>query len=85
MGMIQRRTRRGAVVLEHDDVAETAILTQILHPFARGPQHLLDRFVTHVGEHVEVARRLDNHLVRADAVHLVENPLALTIERAFDA
>src|SRR5688572_19010317 len=32
-----------------------------------------------------MARRLDDHLVGADAVHLVEESLALAVERAFDA
>ena len=37
------------------------------------------------GQRVLVPRRLDHHLVRADAGHLVEQPLALAIEDGLDA
>ena len=74
----------GAVVLEDDDVAEPEVLLEIQHAIAPGPEHPLDGLLGHRRQRGAVLRRLDDHFVRADPVHPVEQPLALAIQRAFD-
>jgi hypothetical protein len=77
------RTSRGAVVLENDDGAKALVSFQVLNPLAACPERFLDGRLAQRGERLLVPGRFDDHLVRADAVHLVENPLALPIERPF--
>jgi hypothetical protein len=65
-------------------VCECSSAMQVEHALAVRHQHLaqvLDRQIGHV---LVVARRLDHDFVRADAVHLVVQPLAAPIELAFD-
>ena len=78
--VLQRGTRRGTVVLENDLRPESPVA---LGDPGRAPprrQHLLDRALVHRRQRVLVARRLDDHFVGADAVHLVEEPLATPVE-----
>ena len=83
--MIERRARRLAVILEDDDVAEAAVAFEVLHAVAEGAQHLLHGRLPHRRERIDVAGGFDDHFVRADAVHPVEQALAAAIERALDA
>src|ERR687898_1910343 len=83
--MLEMRAGGRAVILEDDDRAEAAILLQIVDALAESTEHLLDIALPHRRQRLLVARRLDDHLVGADAVHLVEEALALAVERAFDA
>src|SRR5688500_67814 len=85
MRMIEMRARRRAMVLEDDDVAETAVPLQVVYALAAGPQHLLDVALRHRRQRLLMPGRLDDHLVRADAIHLVEQTFALAVERAFHA
>ena len=80
--VLERRARRRAVVLEHQDVAQPEIALQIEHR-ARGTPtaRARSRPPTCGASGSIVIRRLDDHLVRADAVHPVEHPVALAIER----
>src|SRR6478735_4244163 len=71
------------MILEHDDVAEAPVLLQVLDAFAARPQHLLHCSIAHGGQRLVVSRCLDDDLVRADAVHLVEQPLTLPVQRSF--
>ena len=73
-----------AVVLEDQDVPEPRVLLQVEHALAERPQHALDGDDRQRGQRLRVLGRLDDHLVGADAVHLVEQPLALAVERALD-
>ena len=82
MRMLERRAGRRAVVLEDQDVAEPPILLQVGHPLAVRPEHLLDLRLAHRRQRLVVIRRLDDHFVRADAVHPIEQPLAFAIEIA---
>src|SRR5688572_23232095 len=84
MRMLERRTSRSTMVLEDDDVAEPAILLQVLYAFAERPQHLLHGRIPHRRQRLLVTRGLDDDLMGADAVHLVEQPLALAVERTLD-
>ena len=45
--VLERRARRRAVVLEHQDVAEAAVALEIEHPLAERPQHPLDLRLRH--------------------------------------
>ena len=83
--MFQRRARRFAVVLEKQDVAEAAVLLQIVDALLERPEHLFDLLLRHLAQGLVVVRPLDDHLVGADAVHLVVHALALAVQLAFDA
>ena len=81
--MLERRARRRAVILEQQDVAKPPILLQVEHPLAERPQHPLNLRFRHRRQRLVVIGRLDDHFVRADAVHPIEQPLAFPIEVAF--
>jgi hypothetical protein len=72
-----------AVVLEDEDVAEPPILPQVEHTLAISPEDPLNRHGRQRGQGRVVLGRLDDHLVGADAVHLVEQALALSVEPTF--
>src|SRR6516164_1078579 len=84
MRVFQFAARRTAVVLENEDVTEPEIALQIVDPVAEGVEDILHLFFVEFGEELGVIRRLDDHLVRADAIHLVEEALTFPIEVAFD-
>ena len=75
---------RGAVVLEDHDVAEARVLLQVDDAVAVGPEDILDLLVRQVAQRQHVVGRLDDDLVRADAVHLVVEAVALLVEVALD-
>ena len=83
--VLERRARGRTVILENHDVPQPDVPFQIKHPLAPGPEHLLDLRLRKRRERLRVARRFDNHFVRADAVHPIEEPLAFAIEIALDA
>ena len=85
VAVLERRAGRRAVVLEQQDVAEPDVVLQIEHAVAERPQHALDLRLRHRRKPLVVIGRLDDDLVRADAAHPVEHPLALAVERALDA
>jgi hypothetical protein len=64
-------------------VPEPAVPLEIEDALAVRPQHALDLGLRHQRHRPIVIGRLDDHLVRPDAVHPVEQPLALAVERAF--
>ena len=82
--VLERGAGDGALVLEDKDVAKPAILPEIQHALAEGRQHALDLDFGHRRECLVVIGRLDDHFVRADAVHPVEHPVAFAIEPALD-
>ena len=84
MRVLERRAGGRAVILEDDDVPQPDVALQIEHALAPRPEHLLDRRLRHRRQRLLVVRRLDDHFVRADAVHPIEQPLAFAIERALD-
>jgi len=82
--MLERGAGRLAVVLEHEDVGESRILLQIEHALAVREQHVGHRVHREPGERRVVPGRLDDDLVRADAVHPVEEAFARRLELALD-
>ena len=84
VGVLQRRTGGRAVILEHQDVAEPDIALQVDDPLAERPQHPLDLRLGHRRQDLAVIGRLDDHFVRADPVHAIEEPLAFAIQIALD-
>ena len=74
--MLERRARRLAVVLEHQDVLEARVLLEIDHPLAVGEQHVGHRVGRQRGQRGLVIGRLDHDLVGAHAVHPVVESLA---------
>ena len=83
--MFQRRARRLAVILEEDDVAEAPVALQIVDAIFERPENFFDLLFRHFAERHGVLRRLDDDLMRADAVHLVVHAVALAVQLAFDA
>jgi hypothetical protein len=81
VGMLERRPGRRAVVLEDQDVLQAEVALQIEHPLAPRPQHALDLGLGQQRHPPIVIRRLDDHLVRADAAQAIEHALAFAIER----
>ena len=57
---------------------------QIEDALAIGGEHLLNMIDREIGEILIVPGALDHHLVRANPVHLVVEPLAAAIQRALD-
>src|SRR5882762_8475560 len=84
VGVLHRRARAFSVILENQHVAEPLVVLQIQHPVAIRPQYILQRALRQRSQRRRVIRRFDDHFMRADSVHLVEQPLALFIEFAFD-
>src|SRR5437667_3226127 len=60
-----------AVVFENQNVLEAPVLFEVEDPVAEGPEHVFDARHRHRRQGQVVVRRLNDHLVRADAVHLV--------------
>src|SRR5687768_1438899 len=85
MRMIERRTSRGAMVLEDDDVAQADVAFQVEHTLAPRPEDFLNRGLRQRRERLAVTRCLDDDFVRADAVHAIEQPFAFAIEIALHA
>src|SRR5580704_1370509 len=85
MSVLERGAGRLAVILEQQDVAEAAIVLQVEHAIAVGPENLFDRFLAQVRERLHVVRRFDDHFVRAHAVHAIEQAFALAIKATFNS
>src|SRR5581483_1909196 len=74
--MLEAGPGLGAVILEHDRVAEPLVLGEVEHAFAVHPEHFLDLMLAVVGHPAIVIGHLDDHLVRADPVHQIVESLA---------
>jgi hypothetical protein len=83
--MFERSAGRLAAVLEQQDVAEPAVLLEVVDAVAEGPQHLFDLAFGHVGKAGGMIGSLDDDLVGSHAVHLVIHAFTLAVEVAFDA
>jgi hypothetical protein len=82
MAVVERRTGGNAMVLEHEDAAQPPILFEIDHSVPERPEHLPYRRFWQGRQRLQVIRRLDNHLVRANTVHAIEDTVAATIDPA---
>ena len=83
--MLQRRSRRLAVIFEDQNVLESLVALQIDHPVAERPDHVFHPLDGKVGERRAMFRCLDDHLMRAHAVHLVEHAFGRAVQTAFNA
>jgi hypothetical protein len=72
VGVLEGRSRLFTMVLEDDDVAHAWVAAKRLEPRLIGLKHPLDLRIRHQRHHPVVHRRLDDHLVRAHAIHLAE-------------
>ena len=85
MRMLERCAGGLPVILEKQNVAEAAVVFQIEHAIAIGPQRFLDCLLRHGRKRELMVGRFDDHLVRAHAVHAVEQSVAFAVQVAFDA
>src|ERR1700674_972912 len=85
MRMIDRRTGRLTMVLENQDVAETLVILQIEHAVAVSPKHVFHRALRERRQRRRMVRRLDDHFMRADTIHLVKQPFAFAVQLTLDA
>src|SRR6266478_2017495 len=83
--MLQARSGLGAVVLEDQHVAETFVMREIERPLTIGPQQLLDLMQLEVGQPAIMVGAFYQHLVRADSIHQIVQPVAAPSRRALDA
>jgi hypothetical protein len=84
MRVVQGRAGGPALVLEDQDIAETAVAFEVENAVPVGPEDLFDLAFGQVFEPEGVLRALDDDLVSADAVHPVVDPAPLAIETALD-
>ena len=85
MRMADGRARLFAKILEDQNVPEPRVAQQIGHAHLVRLDHPRDAFHRLLLELQARVRRLDDDLVRADAVHLVVDPLPFLVEFALDA
>ncbi len=83
--MVHRGAGPLAVILENHDVAQAEVLLQIQHAIPPGPEHLLDGLLRHCCDRGVMSRCLNDHFVRADAVHPVEQAFAFPVQCALNA
>src|SRR5215469_3368696 len=72
------------MILENQNVFESPVFLQVENAVAEGPQHVFDALRRHGRKRRCVIWRLDDDLVGADAVHLVEEPFGLAVQITFD-
>src|SRR5260370_40312181 len=85
MGMPEGSAGGFAVIFENEDVAEALVVFQVEHAVAVGPQNVFRSAGRERGERGHVVWRLDDHFVRADAVHFVKEAFAFAGEIALYA
>ncbi len=84
MGVLQARAGGRADVLEEHAVNESRVAFEVDQPVAIDPEDFADVVFGKLGHADLVLRALDDDLMRADAGHLVVDPLAALVELAFD-
>src|SRR5260370_16407006 len=85
MGMLEGSAGGFAVIFENEDVAEALGVFQVEHAVAEGPQNGFRSAGRERGERAHGVWRLDDHFVRADAVHFVKEAFAFAVKIALDA
>src|ERR1700678_2852663 len=85
MSVFECGASRLAMILVEKNVAKAAIVFQVEHAIAIGPEDFFHAFFADRGEGEVVIGSLDDHFVRAHAVHAVEQAIAFAIEPPFDA
>ena len=72
------------MILEEQDVLEAPIFLQIEDAIAKSPEYIFDPSRGKGSQGRVVIGCFDDHLVRADPIHLVEHAFGLFVEVAFD-
>ena len=85
MGVFQGRAGGLAMILVEQDIAKTAVVFQVQHAVAIGPENFLHAFFADGRQAEVVVGRFNNHFVRADPVHAIEQAVTFAIEPAFDS
>ncbi len=83
--MFERAPGAFTLILEQQHVLQAAVVLQVIHAVAEGKQHLLDGALGELRHAERVFGGFDDHFVRADALHPVEEAFALTIQIALDS
>src|SRR6266850_1016712 len=84
MRVLQGSAGRFTVILENQNVPEALVVFQVQHAVAVSPQHIFDRALRQRRQRCRMLRRFDDYFVRADSVHLVEEPFAFAVQFALD-
>src|SRR5580700_10949602 len=83
--MLERCAGGFSVILENQNVAEALVVLEVQHAVAEGPEHVFDLLFSHRCQSAAMVGRFDDDLVRADAVHPIEEPFAFPVQVSLDA
>src|SRR5258708_3419403 len=85
MRMLQRSSGGFAMVFEDHDVLEAAVLFQVDHAVAEGPQNIFHSLYRHGGQRFPVVGRFNHPLMRAGSLPFVKHAISLVVQAAFDS
>src|SRR5262249_39987212 len=85
MSVLQRSTGRFAMIFEDQNVLKAAIFFQVEDSIAERPKDIFNSLWGKRCQAGGVVRRLNNHFMSTDTVHLVEHAFGLTVQIAFNS
>src|SRR3954470_233504 len=83
--MLQRRSRRFAVVLEEQCIAQTRVLLQVNYTIPERPEEIFNALLVHIAERRHMIGRFDDHFMSTDPGHLVVEAFAFALQVALHA
>src|SRR5260370_38905780 len=85
VGVIDGRHGGFPVILENENVPEALVIFQVQHAVAVSPEHVFHGALWQSRQRRRMIRRLHDHFMSADSVHLVEEAFPFAVQIAFDA
>jgi hypothetical protein len=82
--MLESGAGCGSLVLEDQNVAESAVFLEIEDPIAKGPEDFLHPLFGQLGKGCQMVWVFDDDLMGPDSAHLVIHPFSLTIQVSLD-